>query len=265
MSFFNTAALDPIFWLHHANLDRLWEVWRRGTPPRSNPTDRDWLRMQFELVDKTGARVTMKVRDVLEIEAQLHYTYSGLPAPAVARAAPAAAEEPQVTADDGVPAETVGAIDEPVVLEGAESATTSFALSPPSRPDRARVTAEAGSSTVALSVEDIEGEANPGLLYGVYLNLPAGEPADPESPHYVGTLSFFGIESVVPDEEDEEAPHRLHYVFDVTDTVTELTSREQWNPDELHVTFAPIGVGPDTELEREPPPVRIGRVSLLVE
>ncbi len=22
-----TAALDPIFWLHHANIDRLWEVW----------------------------------------------------------------------------------------------------------------------------------------------------------------------------------------------------------------------------------------------
>ncbi|MEX2551493.1 MAG: tyrosinase family protein, partial [Actinomycetota bacterium] len=23
------AALDPIFWLHHANIDRLWDVWRR--------------------------------------------------------------------------------------------------------------------------------------------------------------------------------------------------------------------------------------------
>src|SRR5262249_6267730 len=23
----DTAALDPIFWLHHANIDRLWTVW----------------------------------------------------------------------------------------------------------------------------------------------------------------------------------------------------------------------------------------------
>ena len=23
----NCAALDPIFWLHHANIDRLWNVW----------------------------------------------------------------------------------------------------------------------------------------------------------------------------------------------------------------------------------------------
>ncbi len=28
MSFPDTAALDPIFWLHHCNIDRLWEVWR---------------------------------------------------------------------------------------------------------------------------------------------------------------------------------------------------------------------------------------------
>ena len=43
-----TAALDPIFWLHHANIDRLWSVWLRdsaGTacqprPRRPGSTDR---------------------------------------------------------------------------------------------------------------------------------------------------------------------------------------------------------------------------------
>ena len=27
MAEFNTAGLDPVFWLHHCNLDRLWDVW----------------------------------------------------------------------------------------------------------------------------------------------------------------------------------------------------------------------------------------------
>jgi hypothetical protein len=27
------AALDPIFWLHHANVDRLWEVWLQRAGP----------------------------------------------------------------------------------------------------------------------------------------------------------------------------------------------------------------------------------------
>ena len=46
----DTAALDPIFWLHHANIDRLWNVWLRQKPQPgdpedafTNPSDTDWL------------------------------------------------------------------------------------------------------------------------------------------------------------------------------------------------------------------------------
>ena len=84
MSAFDTAALDPIFWLHHCNLDRLWERWLRapsgGHPPGRNPTAGAWRDKSFELVDRTGARRKLKVKDVLDIEGQLGYTYSGLPA-----------------------------------------------------------------------------------------------------------------------------------------------------------------------------------------
>ena len=43
MSSTTTAALDPIFWLHHANIDQLWEVWRARDPLNKDPTDPDWL------------------------------------------------------------------------------------------------------------------------------------------------------------------------------------------------------------------------------
>ncbi len=43
MSNTTTAALDPIFWLHHANIDRLWEVWRTRDPLNKNSTDPEWL------------------------------------------------------------------------------------------------------------------------------------------------------------------------------------------------------------------------------
>ncbi|HEY6422681.1 MAG TPA: tyrosinase family protein [Pseudonocardiaceae bacterium] len=32
-----TAPADPLFWLHHANVDRIWESWRSHNPGR-NPT-----------------------------------------------------------------------------------------------------------------------------------------------------------------------------------------------------------------------------------
>lgn len=37
----NTAALDPIFYLHHANIDRMWAAWNANG--NSNPTDANWL------------------------------------------------------------------------------------------------------------------------------------------------------------------------------------------------------------------------------
>jgi len=39
----DTAALDPIFWLHHANIDRLWQVWRESSAGHTDPTDARWL------------------------------------------------------------------------------------------------------------------------------------------------------------------------------------------------------------------------------
>ena len=40
-----TAALDPIFWLHHANIDRLWNVWLRDMQEQhENPRPDDLAR-----------------------------------------------------------------------------------------------------------------------------------------------------------------------------------------------------------------------------
>ena len=41
MGSFFTAGLDPLFWLHHANIDRLWQVWLDRTPrTRTRPATR---------------------------------------------------------------------------------------------------------------------------------------------------------------------------------------------------------------------------------
>ncbi|KAL6652004.1 hypothetical protein ACP70R_010929 [Stipagrostis hirtigluma subsp. patula] len=63
MGNFYSAARDPIFFAHHGNIDRLWNVWR-GLRPGIN-------------TDFTDVRV----RDCLDSVAQLRYTYQdvGLP------------------------------------------------------------------------------------------------------------------------------------------------------------------------------------------
>ena len=197
MSSFDTAALDPIFWLHHCNLDRLWERWLRapagGHPAGKNPTDPAWLNRKFELINKNGNRVKLAVKDVLDIEGKLNYTYSGLPAVADLDEL---MEVGGVSDDDERPAEMVGATDQPVTLTGT-TAGASIPVSAPTGPAAADRTEESlgAPPSMYLNIENIEGEANPGLLYGVYVNLPEDEPPDPDGAHFAGTMSFFGIES----------------------------------------------------------------------
>src|SRR5439155_4225382 len=66
------AALDPIFWLHHSNIDRLWEVWLDCDPLHQNLTSAYWLTgVPFQFHDATGSLVTMRTADVLHLAAPL--------------------------------------------------------------------------------------------------------------------------------------------------------------------------------------------------
>jgi tyrosinase len=69
-----TAARDPIFWLHHSNIDRLWAKWL-ADGIGSNPTVDNWLNTSFNFFDENGRKVTMFVRDVLDTTSFTYYIY----------------------------------------------------------------------------------------------------------------------------------------------------------------------------------------------
>jgi tyrosinase len=79
MGNFTRAPLDPIFWVHHCNIDRLWEVWVH-TAGHSNPTTNDWLTaVSFSFHDATGAAVSMTPSQVVDTRAApLFYEYDDI-------------------------------------------------------------------------------------------------------------------------------------------------------------------------------------------
>lgn len=75
------AGLDPIFYLHHANIDRLWAFWLSLGEGRANPSDQSWLQgpisRRFIMPMPNGQDWVYAPKDVLATE-QLGYRYDPL-------------------------------------------------------------------------------------------------------------------------------------------------------------------------------------------
>ena len=88
-----TAARDPVFYVHHCNIDRLWKRWLALGGGRANPTgNATWMNQTFRFFNQdTNAVVNVRVRDFLDTVAQLQYRYDDDPAaaPVVASGGPA--------------------------------------------------------------------------------------------------------------------------------------------------------------------------------
>ncbi|UXI69014.1 tyrosinase family protein [Tahibacter amnicola] len=75
---------DPIFFMHHSNIDRIWAYWnalgRSNTSGMDADTQRLWLQMNFKdnYLRPDGTPYSVQVIDVQDTEA-LGYTYEGLP------------------------------------------------------------------------------------------------------------------------------------------------------------------------------------------
>jgi tyrosinase len=82
MAEFSTVGGDPLFYLHHANLDRIWESWNRLG--HSNPTDPQYLNRTFAFADRNGKRVDLPV-SAADRTAQLGYEYDSDAEPPQAR------------------------------------------------------------------------------------------------------------------------------------------------------------------------------------
>jgi hypothetical protein len=59
------AAADPIFWLHHCNIDRLWASW--NADGNANPSDPDFTAKPFPFAGPTGAAITYTVGQMLSL------------------------------------------------------------------------------------------------------------------------------------------------------------------------------------------------------
>jgi tyrosinase len=177
------AANDPIFWLHHSNIDRIWASWNRAGG--RNPKDEGYLGQVFTFVDEVGKPVHYKVADVLDTAA-LGYAYDRY------------LDRPP----GSVPFSIAPG---PRFTEHATSRTLSGSVTLGAGPTIVRLTADGDSPYFArlrtasvarrpfyLRVAGVRITRQPGVSYEVHLDpMPLAAP-DRASRSYVGTINVFG-------------------------------------------------------------------------
>jgi tyrosinase len=215
MGYVPTTAQDPVFWIHHCNIDRLWASWNRAG--YLNPTAPDFLSQVFWFAGPDGKAVSIQVGDVMSLE-QLNYTYqefepvsSGLnhgPSPELGNLAP------------GAPISTTIVASAADVSLGAGMTTVQME---PTREAKNRVfdpmlvapTPDLGA--YYLVIRDLQINAQPGVIYGLYLDVSESASDEVLQAHKIGDLNFF---HAMPGMKMDE-PNRF-VSYDITELAREL-------------------------------------------
>lgn len=256
MSFPETAALDPIFWLHHANIDRLWERWRSLPNVGGSPDEDRWLDEPFALHDGTGGEIALTPAAVLDTTALLHgYVYDDTPVAKESEGGPGV----MAIARPG-PATLAAANEGPIEL-GDETATSVGFLGGPSLMGAA----PGGERRVYLNLENVTGTGMPGDF-----DVLVRQTGDLGEPVYVGRLTTFGLERA----SDPDLGHGgggITQAFDVTAIADDL-GLDEASVGDFEVLFrrdapgasdeAPGALAEYSPVRRGPATVRVGRVSL---
>jgi tyrosinase len=182
-----SAAQDPIFWLHHANVDRQWNLWLAQGGGRSNPiADAVWRNTSFTFFDECCVQVKMTGCEVLRAAKQLSYAYECEP-PQVEQYCPRT-WSPRIVDIESILrlrkqfTLSKQSVSVPIYNEGADIKVLGAKLVE---------IAEAPGKTAVLQVKGVEAESDPGASWEVYVG-PAGFKPNPKSPYFVGVLTLFG-------------------------------------------------------------------------
>jgi tyrosinase len=260
------SPLDPIFWLHHANIDRLWAMWA-GQHPDGTTTDPDWLGYEVTgFVDTAGQDARRKVSDLLGTYA-LGYRYDTQPeqppAPIVAKAAPPAVPEGfRATAEPATSASAVSPLSQPVALAPALREHVATAARAAVRPQ-----------TIRLVLRDVPIPDNPRFMVRVFLNAKDPTARTPiGDPSYVGSFGFFEHPHAAPAAAGKDhaamkggpvgVPTRT-FTFDISEVVRRLQRAGRLPADgDLKVSLVPVPFRRGVSVLGEVKPAKIEIVGL---
>ncbi|KAL3508869.1 hypothetical protein ACH5RR_028270 [Cinchona calisaya] len=170
MGAFYSAGRDPVFYCHHANVDRMWNIW--NSLGGQNFTDSDWLNSSFYFYNEEAQLVKVFVKDCVNTKL-LGYDYQDVGIPwlySTSKARRTGATLPS--------APTPGEVF-PTTLEK----TITVAVK---RPKKVRTKQEKQKSEEVLDIFGIEYNTGEFVKFDVYINEDNPSESGPEKTEFLG-------------------------------------------------------------------------------
>ncbi|GAA0314092.1 hypothetical protein GCM10009087_25590 [Sphingomonas oligophenolica] len=211
MGYVPSAGNDPIFYSHHANIDRLYECWLRINPSARLPNNPAQLAAHFSFIDGAGNLVSPMVGNMLTT-AQLGYHY------AAGGGCPLVIKLPPIHILLETPYHVYPLIGPTILQRGTTvvplklaAATRKSLLAAPPR--------KGGALRSMLVIDGLAYDEPPGVLYNVYVQGPGGKR------QLVGVINFFN--DTAPRHDDMEGmkgemADMSTRTFDATDALAAL-------------------------------------------
>ncbi|WP_340066599.1 tyrosinase family protein [Ascidiimonas aurantiaca] len=265
MAYPETAALDPIFYLHHCNIDRMWAAWNAAG--NQNPTETNWLEgpaasgeREFVMPMANGNSWVFTPADVNSLS-QLDYVYDDLTLAKeldfdqalTARLTKFGVEPARVSKemhmDTGGKSELIGANQEPLELESSGIKTnvkfdrsafnvmrnTFMKASELNVPDE-----------IYLQIENVKGAMDANMLTVTVNDRLAGH------------VALFGLRNASK-KDGHHGGEGLTFIFNITNIFDDLHLTNTLDIDSIDVKIFPENAIPGTQK------IVVGRVSIYRE
>jgi tyrosinase len=249
-----TAALDPIFYLHHCNIDRMWAQWNANG--NSNPTDARWLdgpTQPFVMPWPDSAPWYYTPMQVANLN-ELNYTYQELspvaagPNPLATRLTRLGATGAAKQVSSGLARiallkqpELLGASINPIVVQGSGAQRVPVKMDGSVRSRVVKSLASISGTSlpdyVYLELQNVRGALDATVL-GVYVNLADNAGPQARRASLAGEVALFGLRRA-------SVPHGGHggsgltFVLDITHIVDDLQLRNALDVGTLEVSLVP--------------------------
>lgn len=237
------AGQDPLFFVHHANIDRMWASWNKngGKNPTLGTTETAWADRAFVFADANGVRVSRKLSTGFSI-LSMGYDYDvKIPKPAAPATTTSSATMLAAASTSGTRSTKIAKSDTEANLGTKTMHVRLLPVAGTRSTNVLGLDPNDGRRTY-LVVKDLHTWVQPEVLYHLYLTPPSGK-MGLNKDDYVGAINFFDAEF-----HDHghgmmaEALGENFYSFDVTRVLQAIArSGDRSASGALQLSFVPGG------------------------